>query len=77
MNRGDYKKAYTNFRPVMAMVNPEWEDEAVYSALLDQCGEETKESQSCLIWYTVHAQKPLEENTTTTEENIATDTTTE
>jgi hypothetical protein len=64
--RGDYRQVYTNVRPVLAKVKPEWSDEAVFSAHLDQCSKEAKQAQSCLIWYSIYAQKPLDENTAAT-----------
>lgn len=64
IHRCDYRKAYTNFRPAMANIKPEWQDPVVYGTHLDLCAEEAKESKSHLIWYSIYAQKPLEIATT-------------
>lgn len=55
---GDYKPGYLNIHPVMGKVNPEWEDPAAYTALIDRCGEEAKASKICIKWYSVRARKP-------------------
>ncbi len=54
----DYKHAYLNLAPVMSKMNAAWEKEGSYEAHINQCGEEAKNSKTCLGWYTVYAQKP-------------------
>lgn len=54
----DYKHAYLNLAPVMTKTNPEWESLSAYEAHINQCGEEAKNSKTCLGWYSVYAQKP-------------------
>ncbi len=43
---GDYKKGNLTLRPVLAKSNLEWEDEATYEALINQCGEEVKNNKT-------------------------------
>ncbi|KAL9549034.1 hypothetical protein MBANPS3_005398 [Mucor bainieri] len=55
----DYEHGYTNIRPVMAMSNPEWQDEKLYAVHIDNCAKEAETMETSVNWYTCIAQKPL------------------
>ena len=55
---GDYRRGYLSLRPVMAKINPAWENEEAYTAHIDSCGEEAKRSETCMDFYSIYARKP-------------------
>ncbi|RCH84492.1 hypothetical protein CU098_008472 [Rhizopus stolonifer] len=55
----DYRHAFMNVKPVLSKTNPEFENQEVYEAHLNKCGEEARRSQAHLGWYAVYAQKPV------------------
>jgi hypothetical protein len=59
-HRDDYKHAYSNVKPVLAKINPEWDDAAAYDNYIEQCGAESKMNKTIINWYACYAQKPLE-----------------
>ncbi|KAL7314057.1 hypothetical protein PS15m_007713 [Mucor circinelloides] len=54
----DYKHGYSNVRPVMAQIVPEWQDAEVYARFLDDCGVEAEKNKTNVHWYACYAQKP-------------------
>lgn len=55
----DHRHGYTNLRPVMAMSNAEWQDEALYAIHIDNCAKEAETMQTSVNWHTCIAQKSL------------------
>ncbi|KAI8088087.1 S-adenosyl-L-methionine-dependent methyltransferase [Gilbertella persicaria] len=57
----DYKHAYTNVRPAVAAITPEWEDPEEFERYIDACGKEATQQKTCINWFACYAQKPHEE----------------
>lgn len=57
--REDFKQGYTGLRPVLALMNPEWEDPQVYADYLEKVGLEAQSYKTCVKFYVQYAQKPL------------------
>lgn len=48
-----------NIRPIMATINPAYEDLDAYKAFLTECSAEAAELKTDIQWHTVVAKKPL------------------
>lgn len=57
--REDFKQANAGLRPVLAKINPKWEDPKEFDKYIDDIGEEAKKNKSLAPFYINIAQKPV------------------